>query len=238
MYHLCIDEGNTLTKAAIFAGQKQLAFSDQINESWLADRLQQYPVVKSIVSSVLRSSPSMAFLESRGLPAELLTAHRPLPFGLAYDTPHTLGTDRIAVVAAAQAMFPHQSCLIFQAGTCLTADLIIDGQTYHGGSISPGLNMRLKAMSYFTQKLPEVTAEPLPTLPATNTADCLRAGAAYGMAFEITGHINKYRQQYGPLNVILTGGHTSFFESIVKDTIFAVPHLVLTGLNALLTHAE
>lgn len=233
--YLCIDEGNTRTKAAIFLDNDKLVFSDTVTQQVLTDWLQNYCIVKSIVSSVLQASPSMAFLKSKNIPAELLTARRRLPFELLYDTPHTLGTDRIAVVAAAQAMFPHQNSLVFQAGTCLTADLITDGRTYRGGSISPGLDMRLKAMSHFTQKLPQVAARPLPNLPATNTADCLRAGAAYGMAFEIDGAINKYKQQYGPLNVILTGGDISFFESIIKETIFAVPHLVLTGLNALLT---
>jgi type III pantothenate kinase len=63
-------------------------------------------------------------------------------------------------------------------------------------------------------------------------------GAIHGIKHEIEGYIFDLRKETTDLHVILTGGDTSFFDSMVKATIFVRPELILTGLNRILLHNE
>ena len=73
-----------------------------------------------------------------------------------YTTPDTLGSDRLANAIGAFTISPNRNNLIIDAGTCLKFDLINSENNYLGGSISPGLKMRAKALHTFTDKLPLV----------------------------------------------------------------------------------
>ena len=63
-----------------------------------------------------------------------------------------LGNDRIAAVVAAAALFPAINILVIDAGSCITYDLLTE-DGYQGGSISPGLKMRLQALYQHTHRL-------------------------------------------------------------------------------------
>ena len=79
-----------------------------------------------------------------------------MPFKTLYKTPKTLGADRLALVAGAVFGFPNKSVLIIDVGTCITFDFVDSKKKYLGGSISPGLQMRLNALSNQTSALPLV----------------------------------------------------------------------------------
>nr|MCU0355429.1 type III pantothenate kinase [Cytophagales bacterium] len=163
----------------------------------------------------------------------------PLPFANRYQTPRTLGTDRLAGVAGAQALFPGQSCLVVDAGTCLKFEWLENGSDYWGGSISPGLRMRFQAMHQFTSRLPLL--EPAADVPLTggSTAEAMQSGVLHGMTAEIEGIVAQYRIHHPDFRVLLTGGDAPFFEKRLFETrlktpIFAVSELVATGLNHIL----
>lgn len=159
-----------------------------------------------------------------------------LPFCVAYETPETLGSDRIAGVAGAYSLYPAQNCLVINAGTCLTTDFIGKNAVYEGGSISPGINMRFKALNTFTARLPLVEEKDPVTLTGKSTSEAIKSGVVNGMLAEIKGMIDFYRLVYPDCRIIITGGDSFFFDRNLKADIFAVPELVLIGLNFILEY--
>ena len=145
-----------------------------------------------------------------------------------------MGRDRIAGVAGAQVLFPNRSCLVIDIGTCVTFDVIDAKGMYLGGNISPGVELRLKAMSTFTARLPLVKRGKLGKLIGNSTTSALQLGATSGTLHEIQNFINEARALYKGLNVILTGGDAHFFAEQLKTKIFVNPNLVLIGLNKIL----
>lgn len=156
-----------------------------------------------------------------------------LPLKVEYHTPHTLGVDRIAAAVGAYHLFPNKNCLIIDVGTCMTIDFVDEFGTYQGGIISPGLQMRMKAMSYFTDALPDISSNWQSfeeSLPAKSTKGCLYNGAYQGMINEIEGFIFDFQSKFTSINIILVGGDAQFFESKLKPTIFAGSKIVEIGL--------
>ncbi len=76
--------------------------------------------------------------------------NRGFHFKIEYETPETLGSDRIAAVAGAFSLFPGSEVLIVDAGTALTFEFL-SAEYIQGGTISPGLTMRFKALNKFTE---------------------------------------------------------------------------------------
>lgn len=158
-----------------------------------------------------------------------------LPLKNNYRTPETLGKDRLAAAAGAVRLYPGQAVLIIGLGTCITYDFVSARGVYRGGSISPGLEMRLQAMHHFTEKLPLVKFDPEADLIGDSTTTALQAGAVWGMTSELRGMMDRYCKKYKNLKVILAGGGADFFKKRLKKPIFAHPNLVLLGLNEVLS---
>lgn len=155
------------------------------------------------------------------------------PFKSQYKTPKTLGDDRIALVAAATKKYSDQNCLIIDAGSCLTFDFITANNQYLGGSISPGLSMRFKALHQFTGKLPLVTAKNISKGHGNSTFTSIQTGVVQGILHEVEGQIGYYEKKFAPLTVILTGGDGLFLSKSLKNTIFAEPYFLAEGLDFL-----
>lgn len=231
--NLVIDIGNTTWKAASFekGALKQVLNTD----STIKNLLQNSDFDKAIISSVAQVDQEL--IQDIPIPVLHLKGTTPVPFRNNYTTPATLGTDRLAAVAGAFSLFPATNCLVFDAGTCITCDFIDSKGTYMGGSISPGIKMRLKALNSFTSRLPLVDPEQTPVpLSGTSTRESILSGVINGAVAEMEGMIRKYKDKYADLKVLLCGGDSRFFESSLKESIFAVPELVLIGLNTILEY--
>jgi type III pantothenate kinase len=159
-----------------------------------------------------------------------------LPVTIAYDTPETLGKDRIAGAVAAWKMFPGESSLIIDMGTCITTNIINAKGEYLGGTISPGVQMRTKAMAAFTENLPLVDLELPKELIGRNTITALQNGVIRGTYYEIQTFIDNVKPIFGINNVILTGGDAKIFGNLLNFEIFALPNLVLSGLHEILQY--
>ena len=165
----------------------------------------------------------------------------PLPINNLYKTPKTLGADRLGNLVGAHSLFQKENVLVISAGTCITYDVINSERNYYGGNITPGIDMRLKAMNTFTARLPLVKKEMTRELIGTTTKASMLTGAIKGASLEMQGFISEYKKKYPELMVILTGGDAPYFESAIsvgiadrKSKTFAVPHLLLHGLNEIL----
>ncbi|MEM6965489.1 MAG: type III pantothenate kinase, partial [Bacteroidota bacterium] len=142
----------------------------------------------------------------------------------------------LAGVVAAFDFFPHENTLVIDAGTCITYDFVDKNGHYLGGSIAPGMKMRLQAMHHFTAKLPLVEQKPLRKFIGNDTVSALRTGGQMGIVMEISGFIETYNKTFGKINTILTGGDTGFLAKHLEKPIFVKNNLILHGLNQILNY--
>lgn len=235
--NLIIDRGNTRTKIAL-VNQGEIIHSDRFkgfDEETLYRYLSGQPKpLKAIYSSVADPMPS--WLTRMAFPVLEMSHELNFPFQLDYETPHTLGLDRIALAAAAMAKYPNKDVLAIDAGTCLTYDLIEASGVYRGGAISPGLNMRFLAMHSFTARLPLVKLKDDAPLIGRSTEGSLVSGGYNGMIAEVNGIIDSYKSRYPMLITIITGGDGHLFGNLLKNSIFAAPNFLLDGLNNILEY--
>lgn len=236
--YLAIDVGNSRTKFAAFYND-ELVESGELKE-WsdtsLRKLIENMQAAYVILSTVKHLNDWVTALFDSNQNYLILSQDVELPFVNTYKTPETLGNDRIAAVAGAQALYPRQNSLIIDAGTCITYDLLKDGQVYLGGNISPGLHMRLEAMHKLTNRLPQVGISHRSLDIGTDTLSAMQVGAQSGAIYEMEGFIEKYKKILENLNILLTGGDLSFFVKRLKTRIFAAPNLVLQGLYEILKY--
>lgn len=230
-----IDIGNTKVKLGLFEEDKLVAFKTFNELKEVADEIKKSHVSKVIISSVREDEQLVK--ETLNLKEEpyFLNYKTAIPFVNNYQS-STLGLDRIAIVAGAQALFPEKHTLGIDLGTCITYDFLEAGKQYLGGAISPGMHMRFKALHNFTARLPLINPEHQVDVIGNSTEKSIQSGVVHGISGEIEAFINTYKEKYNPLHVIITGGDAKYFESKIKATIFAIPELVLVGLNAILRH--
>jgi type III pantothenate kinase len=156
-----------------------------------------------------------------------------LPITSPVGKPHTIGADRLAMVVAAVDLFPDQNNLIIGLGSCITYNFVNKYHQFIGGSISPGMEMRFKSLHYYTAKLPLVEADWNFPLLGYDTRTNIQSGVIAGMAKEIDGIIELYREKFSNFNVHLTGGDIGIFGALLKNKIFADPSLIYRGLYAI-----
>jgi len=159
-----------------------------------------------------------------------------LPLENLYETPETLGKDRLAAAVGANELFPNQNLLIIDAGTAITYDLVSEKNQFVGGNISPGLQMRFKALNYFTGKLPLVSYSDEFQTIGKNTTDAIRAGVQNGILYEIAQTIELFNKNYQNLQIVMTGGDSIFFDKKLNYSIFVHFNITLIGLNRILEH--
>jgi type III pantothenate kinase len=232
---LCLDFGNTRLKAALFENG-QLVQSFILNNAPAAhvkQLIEQHQPARSILSSVIDHPAEIEELLNRTTQFHKLSNSSRLPFTIPVGKPQTVGADRLAIAAASVFLFPGVNNLAIGLGSCITYNFINQTHELIGGSISPGMEMRFRAMHEFTAKLPLVEADWNVPLIGYDTRTNLQSGVVLGMAKEIDGIIDEYSNKYGNFNVVLTGGDIDIFEPHLKNKIFADPDLIFKGLYAI-----
>ena len=236
--NLVVDIGNSRIKIGVFKDKHLIHQSvfPSSNFSEIKKILISFPELKfAIVSSVLSHSKELLNLLSHKLNCLELNFNTRLPIKNVYNTPETLGNDRLAAAVGAFARFPKNNCLIIDAGTCMKYDFIDSEGNFHGGAISPGMEMRFKALNAFTDRLPLISCnEEFNKLTGSTTTESILSGVQNGITEEVVGMIRRYQEQYLKINCVLTGGDWQFFENALKNSIFAAPFLLLEGLNEIL----
>lgn len=232
---LCFDFGNTRKKVAVFEGdelKEAITLPDDAQET-IEPLLQKYQPAKSILSSVIDHNPVLEDLLAASSRFHKLSYQTKVSFTTPVGKPETIGADRLALSAAAVHYYPGKHNLVIGLGTCITYNFINKYREFVGGGISPGLEMRLKSLNYYTAKLPLVKADSNVPLIGYDTTTNITSGVILGMAMEIDGFIEAYRERFRNFNVLLTGGDILYLASHLKNKIFADPDLIFKGLYAL-----
>jgi type III pantothenate kinase len=248
MITLALDLGNTALKYGVFGpvGMQEsgvLATPNDLATLW--QHTQPAHAILSSVADEAGAQPWLATLAAVDGLRHILPfrpGFTPVPVRNAYATPHTLGADRLAAAVAAASLRPGRPVLVLDAGTALKLDLVTTDGTYHGGSIAPGLRMRLQALHTFTGRLPLLELPPVEEsvqLIGDSTASCLLSGVLRGTAAEVRGLVTEYEQLYPGLGLLLTGGDSPYLVAALAplgSPIFVVPELVLLGLDKILRY--
>ena len=228
--NLTVDIGNSAIKAALWDGGR---------------------LVRSVESGELgaESFDKAIVVSTRGVVPEIEAEVRrrarffikfdyttPVPVKNLYDTPATLGADRLAGAVGAHALFPGRTMLIVDFGTAITYDVVTAGGEYLGGDISPGAGTRFRALHEFTEALPLCGLPQGGEFPARDTRTAIENGVATGITAEVEHYIAAAGGKFPGAGVIFTGGDADYFAGRVKIPIFAVSDLVLRGLNAILEY--
>ncbi len=232
---LCFDFGNTRKKCAVFINvelKEVISLADDSIEL-IQSLINKYKPEKSILSSVVDHNPAMEDLLAATTKFHKLSHLTKVAFTTPVGKPETIGADRLALTAAAVHFFPDKNNFVIGLGTCVTYNFINKYHEFIGGAISPGLEMRLKSLHYYTAKLPLVKADSNIPLMGYDTTTNILTGVVLGMAKEIDGFITEYEEKYGNFNVLLTGGDIVYLASHLKKKIFADPDLIFKGLYAI-----
>lgn len=236
---LCIDWGNTRIKAALFQDDKIIMehnFSEAEALTGIMEMVEQYKPRASILCAVANYPPELKMLLQEQMKLIVLNSNTSLPIMNAYHSPDTLGADRLALASAANHLFPQYDNLVISAGTAITYNFLPKNRAFRGGNITPGMDMRFKALNAFTHGLPLVEPEGDLVLLGYDTETSIRSGVMMGIAAEMDGMIRFYKEQYPNLHVSLTGGNAPLFTDKIQSEVEYDPQLLMKGLNVILKH--
>ncbi|MGS2740364.1 type III pantothenate kinase [Sinomicrobium sp. M5D2P17] len=235
---IAVDAGNTFVKIAVFQSDVLLYSEKFLSGDFLKKNLELLKKY-SAVTDIIVASVANVFEKDLEQLQKIVKVHKigaltVLPFENRYATPRTLGADRVALVSAAYREYPGQNVLVVDSGTCITYDFLNVRGQYLGGAISPGIQMRYKALHTFTARLPLIDSTRLEDFIGDSTASSISSGVLNGVVNEIDGVIGQYKERFEHLTVILTGGDLDFLSKQLKSSIFANSNFLLKGLNYIL----
>lgn len=211
-------------------------FFDGASDTKLKNFASEHQETSTIISSVLSYEDTQT-IRSLFANSVLFTHQTSIPLNNGYHQKETLGIDRLANAIAAY----HKSkraTLIIDCGTCLKVDYVDSEGVYLGGSISPGLQMRLKSLPQFTGRLPLIEPREIELLNGRTTEESILSGVINGMKYEISGFVERYKQIDSELTIFLTGGDLGFFDRTIKSPIFVDENLTHFGLLLTLQHVN
>ena len=240
--NLCIDQGNSRTKVALMTDEGKMIshfIYKQFSSAEVERLFDLYDISDSIISSVVNIEAAVVNTLSRRSQHFVLFDHNtPVPIINKYDTPQTLGQDRLAAAVGAKTLCPNENLLIIDAGSAITYDFVSADGEYIGGNIAPGVKMRFTMLQRMTKKLPlvEVDENELIPLFGKNTRDAIAAGVIRGIAYEVKGYMRTLKERLPHMRTFLTGGHAPFIINNVRMELQHEKHLVLIGLNTILVY--
>jgi type III pantothenate kinase len=146
------------------------------------------------------------------------------------DNPGQLGSDLVVGAVAAMAQY---SCpmIIFDLGTATTVSVIDENKTFLGGSIFPGVNISLEALTQRTSQLPKISLESPSKIIGTNTIDSMNSGIVLGNASMVDGMIGRIeRETNRKYTVLATGGLAGLIAKHCEREVIYDPDLMIKGL--------
>ncbi len=234
---LVIDIGNTRIKTALFEKDelKHFFVFNSFQELNASDIFEKHQINNCILGSVVNGLESDIEELKKKVDVLLFTSETPVPIQNLYKSAHTLGSDRLAAAIGANVITPNQNMLVIDAGTCIKYNFVNNKNQYIGGAISPGLQMRFKALHTFTSRLPLLSIDnDFNELIGNDSNSSILSGVQAAVIAEVDGMIAQYKKEFNDLKVYITGGDVNFFEKRLKNSIFADQNLILKGLNAIL----
>lgn len=224
---LCLDCGNTRLKWGLWDGrafthQGAMAVAELPALEVAARRIVACNVAgdtgrRPIEEFARRTGAALAWVESRASQCGVSNG---------YDHPAQLGADRWAALIGARAVHD-AACLVVNAGTATTVDVLDNAGVFRGGLILPGLAMMREALAAGTASLP-IDAGDYRDLP-TNTFDAIASGSIHATAGAIERMFSQVAASFGAI-CLLSGGATPLVAPHLAIPVRRVDNLVLEGV--------
>lgn len=234
---LAIDIGNSQIKGAVFKHDTIFASFIFDYTNWqkeLEKIFSNHPdLTHLMVASVGKLSETDFLWIDKKIKVAFVSSKMKFPYTNLYKTPQTLGIDRMVLASGAVLQFPEKNRLVIDAGTAITYDFIDSENNYLGGAISPGIQLRYKALNDHTAKLPLLKKPEEEFFIGQTTPESIHSGVVNGVLHEIEGFVARYKTTCENFIIILTGGDTDFLAKRLKSTIFANRNFLLESLNDL-----
>lgn len=241
--YVIVDVGNSFIKVFVFENAQIIASYCYVPADFFASLphlFSTHSISRAIVSNVSDLQNVCQSIQ-RYVPTLDFSHGTPIPLANNYGTPHTLGLDRIAAAVGAETVQPNCRKLIIDAGTAITIDYVSDCAAFEGGNISPGIEIRFRALHECTGKLPKLSQTDTFSLIGKNTNEAIQNGVIQGVLFEIQQYIQLYAEKFPEITVFFTGGdanflgkNVNFFGKNIKNCIFA--NLTAIGLQRILEY--
>lgn len=237
--NLAIDHGNSWAKCGVIDNGQVIEIfrTHKLSTDYLETIFKNYPEIDAAIMTDCRShTPEIKdYLNGRTKRFILFNSSVPVPIVNLYETPQTLGADRLAAAVGANAIYPSNNILVVDFGTAITIDVVSDKGEFLGGNISPGAATRFKALHEYTG-LPLLSLNENERHIGRNSKEAIENGVVNGIVYEIDGYIHDLGKKFDNLKIIFTGGESNFFVKRFKNTIFANYDLVVYGLNRILEY--
>lgn len=250
---LALDLGNSTVKAGLFENDKLIrvtlidppgpSSADPNARRWkeaLTSFLDGCVIDRAGIVSVVPARTDAVTRLVQSITGKNVTSVHPgmaLPFGLDYETPDTLGTDRLAAAAAGWVRYGRdgpRSVLVVDAGTALNYEVIHRDGIYQGGAIAAGPGLMREALRAGTAQLPNVSL----TLPGNpvgrSTETALQSGIMGGLIDSVRGMTDRLARTLPDApQLVLTGGWSQLLADHLDASAQHAPHLVLRGVRIL-----
>ncbi len=244
---LVLDIGNSSAKAGLWDGQRMVYSGRIAGQSDVealvakASRMDRAGAVSVVPGQ--NDAWTRRVHAATGCHLEFFTAHSRLPFAMHYETPDTLGADRIAAAAGAwlsPMRTPGRAALVIDAGTALNMELVRTDGAYVGGIIAPGPELMRRALSAGTAQLPLIPLVDPAGVTGASTEKALQSGVMNGFMAMTRGLMAGLLEEAGvagsEVYVAATGGWAAWLADRMDGIDEVRPDLVLEGVVALVEH--
>lgn len=233
---ILIEIGNSSVKAVrVKDGSRKPFFKIGTDElDALRNRLSSLPVNELVLLSSVRKDLAPIFREFEDrLKIYTIRYNQLGKIQLDYDTPETLGIDRVLACAGA-VHHAKTDVVVVDAGTACTVDLMTSDYCFKGGVIMPGLPMLRHSMRSLTPELPDVEQNFPDHFPGRTTKDAIKIGMNGGFLHAISSFIGQYKSRFEHVEIFVTGGDGEFVRKGLPDEIKSryFENLVFDGMLA------
>ena len=240
---LAVDIGNTSTTLGLYRAGKVSRVTtvpggfpgrEEI-EAALRGMVKGRVIQQSMISSVVPRKNvrwRRAIKKVVGVDPAYLTYQTPLPIGIDFPKPETIGADRLANACGAAARYG-RPIIVVDIGTAMTFDIVSKKRGYIGGIIAPGLPLMFDYMAEKTALLPHSQPAKLRRSIGRSTEEAMRIGAQLGyrgMVREMLVDVKKEMNERG-VKVCATGGYAKWVMKEIDPGIPVERDLTLFGLG-------
>lgn len=247
---LAIDIGNTNITFGVFNGDDIILISRLATERYRTDdqyalefanifkmnNIDTNDINGAVVSSVvpeLTKNISLAINKVCMVSPIVLAPGIKTGLNILIDNPAELGADLAAGAVGAVEKY-ELPAFVIDLGTATKIYVVDKNRGYHGGMITPGIEISLKALTDKSSLLPTVSLTAPKKACGRNTVDSLQSGVIFGTADMIDGMIDRFKEEFGePASIIATGGFATYITDVCRHNVIFDKNLVLYGLKAI-----
>ena len=240
---ILLDCGNSKLKAQAWqAGQLRNSYAGNYRVGWeqrLGLWLQGIPTGRCFLASVLDSARQHQLEElldrQPGMEiTRFVSEARTFDVMNAYPQPGKLGDDRWMALLAAREI-DNGNCVVIDAGSAITLDLLQDNGQHLGGAILPGFNTSIEQFksifSYIDFESPEIAQT---GQPGCSTEAAIHIDYERGTNEILPELVNRWIQLFNnEATLLLAGGDAERVQRVLDQPCRIVPDLVFRGIHRL-----